>query len=141
MVDPQTHINTYGSFSDPNESDRKERRLRVVSQEPSYDQMKQNYINQLRLNKERNLRQVQMNMIPYVPLKRNYSDKDMFRKKSFLSQKELNKKITRRAPVPRNLLDNVSGSRHRHHYKNLKQKTDEMYDNCLLYTSPSPRDS
>ena len=131
MVDPQTHINTYGSFSDPNESDRKERRLRVVSQEPSYDQMKLNYINQLRLNKERNLRQVQMNMIPYVPLKRNYSDKDMFRKKSFLSQKELNKKITRRAPVPRNLLDNVSGSRHRHHYKNLKQKTDEMYDNML----------
>ena len=126
MVDPQTHMNTYGSSLEELDNRKKERRLRLV-QEPSYQMMKQNYLNQLSLNKERKLRQVQMNMIPYVPLKRNYSDKDMFKKKSFLSQKELNY----RAPVPRNLLDNISKPKSAHHYKNLKQKTDEMYDNML----------
>ena len=118
MVDPQPHMNTYGSSLDELDS-RKERKLTL---DPGYEIMKQNYLTQLK--KERNLRQI--NMVPYVPLKRNFSDKDMFRHKSFLSKKELN----HGRPVPRNLLDNTPRKRS-HHYKTLKQKTDAMYDNML----------
>lgn len=127
MVEPQPHMNTLGLSMDEGESLDLKRGLR--QREPTYQQMKQNYMNQMQTRRPRNLRQVSLSSMPFVPLKRNYSDKDMFKKRSFLPQKELNP-IPRARPAARNLLDNYRKPRPVRH-KNLKQKTDALYAKML----------
>ena len=127
MVQPQPHLNTLGISMD--EDDQNESR-RLSRQRPqTYQQIKQKYVDQLNMRQPRNLRQMSYMPMPYIPLRSNYSDKDMFSRKSFLPKKELNRK-SRGRPVARKLLQ-VSRSRRPVHHKNLKQKTDELYANML----------
>ena len=127
MVEPQTHMNTMGLSLDEDEGKDLKRGLR--QRQPTYEQMKQNYMRQLRMRRPRNLRQVSLSSLPYTPLSRNYSDRDMYRKRSFLPQKELNAVRVAKPPA-RNLLQNVRRSRPVHR-KNLKQKTDALYAKML----------
>jgi len=129
MIDTTPHMNTYGDNLDDNQDRKKERKMSLMNNGLSYQQFNNNYIPPMRYNQPRNLRQMSLNMVPYTPLKRNYSDKGMFSRKSFLPSKELTQK-RRSRPVPRNLLQNTRKFRHANH-KDLRQKTDEIYDNML----------
>jgi hypothetical protein len=127
MVDPTPHMNTFGDTLDEVDTKKKERKMSLRNV-PKY-QMNNNYMQQYKYNQPRNLRQMPYNMIPYTPLRSNYSDKGMFSRKSFLPMKELQQN-RRSRPVPRKLLQNTRKLRHTDH-RNLKQKTDDLYANML----------
>ena len=74
----------------------------------------------------RNLKQMNLNVIPITPLKKHYSDKDMFKKRSFLPASELKPDLG----VPRSLMQMVMPSK-RQRKRNLREKTDELYANML----------
>lgn len=123
MIDPEPSLNTARDVSlDDDRKMKKERRLRLRA--------KSNYPRFSRYNipvPPRNLHQIDLNTVPFKTLKKDYSDKEMFRRNSFLPANELK---SSHIAVPRNLRDNVMPSRRLHH-KNLKQKTDELYANML----------